>query len=564
MQCQSDLTTQSLNQEQQVEAGRESYKQGDFSQVTDRKLLKMCLVSIEEDYIAVGHRRVSAIARLHYPDADVFYVSPTEIKSPDDMKLIARRLAEADMVCFSSVTEYSVVTKDIIAAVKLLKPSLYIIWGGVHPIIDPDDAIQHADAICTGEGETAFGQVLDAIQQGAPFHEVGNFWVREGNDIRKNDFLPLMTPEEMSTFPLGVYLDDEGLFKSGRGFVEFDLREYIALRGLFYTTVWSIGCPYRCTYCSNTRFIANDPAYRKLRHPSVRYLVDEIKHVLKRHPYLSAVAFVDDSFMAIDLETLEEFADLWKKEINMPFTVGGIIPVYVNEEKIRLLVRAGMVRVRMGIQSGSDAMLKFYKRPNKAALVKRATDIFGKFASYTLPPNYDIILDNPIETQDDLIQTLDLVYDIPRPFNLFLFSLREIPNTQLAIDLKELNVTVPDITVSYHAYAPTFANILLMLTVFVRIPRPLFSYLLRYVQPATVEQPTYPRTLALMKTLYRYRVYFHELRNLEISWMGGRKAFIFCKLGLHLLCRKLVMRRLSKVPDGAKSPTGQVAGVANA
>lgn len=537
---------------EQPKAEEDTYIQGDLNLIPDRKLLKMSLVVVEKDYIAIGHRRVSAIARLYYPDAEVIYISPLEIQSSDDMRKIAERIAKSDIVCFSSVTEFSLVIKEMIAKAKLIKPSLYIIWGGVHPIISPEDAILHADAICTGEGEIAFPQVLEAIKQGRPFLEVGNFWVRNGKEIVRNDFLPLMSEEEMSAFPYGLILDNELLFKAGEGFVEFDDLEYIKTNGLFYTTVWSIGCPYRCTYCGNTKFIENDPNYRKLRHPSVEYLIGEIKNALEKRKYLTAVSFVDDSFMALPLETIEKFAELWKKEINMPFTVGGIIPSYVNEDKIRLLVRSGMVRVRMGVQSGSDAMLKFYKRPNKKGLVKQATNILGKFVPYTLPPNYDVILDNPIETKEDIIQTLDLVYDMPRPFNLFLFSLREIPNTQLAKDLEELNISIPDITVSYHDFTPIFANLLLLLIVIVKIPRPLYLYLLKYVIPARFEQPVYPKTQKFLRKIYSFRTYYYELINLELSWMGGRKALIFCKLKLNLLCRKLIMNRCSKVPDEKK------------
>ena len=48
-----------------------------------------------------------------------------------------------------------------------------------------------------------------------------------------------------------------------------------------------------------------------------------------------------------------------------------MIPNYVEEDKIALLVDAGMNRVRMGIQSGSEKILEFYKRPTKLhAVVK--------------------------------------------------------------------------------------------------------------------------------------------------------------------------------------------------
>ena len=41
--------------------------------------------------------------------------------------------------------------------------------GGIHPIIVPEDAIQHADAICTGEGEFAFAEFFDAFKNGRDY-----------------------------------------------------------------------------------------------------------------------------------------------------------------------------------------------------------------------------------------------------------------------------------------------------------------------------------------------------------------------------------------------------------
>jgi radical SAM superfamily enzyme YgiQ (UPF0313 family) len=48
----------------------------------------------------------------------------------------------------------------IIATIRELNSKAYIVWGGIHPIIHPEDAIKHADAICTGEGEFAFKNFL--------------------------------------------------------------------------------------------------------------------------------------------------------------------------------------------------------------------------------------------------------------------------------------------------------------------------------------------------------------------------------------------------------------------
>ena len=49
-----------------------------------------------------------------------------------------------------------------------------------------------------------------------------------------------------------------------------------------------------------------------------------------------------------------------------------------KEDKIALLLDAGMNRVRMGIQSGSENILEFYKRPTKLNRIKESTKILNR------------------------------------------------------------------------------------------------------------------------------------------------------------------------------------------
>ena len=130
-----------------------------------------------------------------------------------------------------------------------------------------------------------------------------------------------------------------------------------------------------CTYCGNSKFIEYDKGYKRLRHSSPRTIIDEIKRAISKQPHLSVIAFWDDSFMALPYAVLEEFCKLYKAEIKIPFAVYGVIPNYVREDKIALLLDAGMNRVRMGIQSGSENILEFYKRPTKLKRIKESTII---------------------------------------------------------------------------------------------------------------------------------------------------------------------------------------------
>jgi len=58
--------------------------------------------------------------------------------------------------------------------------STFIPWGGIHPIIHPEDAIT-ADAICTGEGEFAFQELYDRLQEGRTYRDLLNFWFKKGD-----------------------------------------------------------------------------------------------------------------------------------------------------------------------------------------------------------------------------------------------------------------------------------------------------------------------------------------------------------------------------------------------
>ena len=63
-----------------------------------------------------------------------------------------------------------------------------------------------------------------------------------------------------------------------------------------------------------------------------------------------------------------------QKKINIPFAIYGVIPTYVREDKIALLLDAGLNRIRMGIQSGSENILEFYNSLHQCYFVLISTN----------------------------------------------------------------------------------------------------------------------------------------------------------------------------------------------
>mgnify|MGYP001223316785 CR=1 FL=1 len=526
--------------------------------VKSKKIVDIRLACIEDGLDNTGFRKIAAYIKSINPSTKVAYVPTANHRNligvlmekgggnlgRSDIYKVAQFMAEGDIAAFSSMTQSAKTVYEIIAQLRNINPLTYIIWGGIHPIIQPEDAIKHADAVCTGEGEFAFETFLELFKNNKDFKNTPGFWFREGEKINKNRNLPLMTPKQMDELPPLAYEDGEVVYRKGKGFGKISSSDYLDYAGLQYGTVWSIGCPLHCTYCGNTKFIEYDNAYRRIRHSSPETIINEIKRAISKQPHLSTVAFHDDSFLSLPYKQLEEFSKLYKAEIKIPFVIYGVIPTYVREDKIALLLDAGMNRVRMGIQSGSENILEFYKRPTKLHRIKEATEILNKFKKYMIPPSYDIILENPIETPEDTRATLDMLYEMPRPYTLNIYALRIIPNTTMEEDIKKRGLKTPPIDKNYFIdYHRTLGNCLVFALTFWKMPKWLYKKLRNKVYPVHTEQPLYPTLFALIRTVYYIKRAFDHLLFMDFSVLPGKPGYYMWKIGIIKFWRRLILKR---------------------
>jgi len=542
---------------------------------------RLALVLVGDYISAYGMRKLAAAADELVPEVMIFFV-PTGKRlhsirnillssrgdnaklTPADIATIAGALADYDLVGFSSMTIDAEWTKAIIAEVKRQRPDQYVLWGGIHPIVAPDDAIRHADAICLGEGDLAFDELLSRLNAAEDYTDVRNFWFAEGGEIRKNPHRPLMTPDEMAQRPRPLYAEagKELLFRPGKGFRPLGRTDYLDFNGLSYHTLWTQGCPYRCSYCANTAFLAIDGRYARIRHSPVDYMVAEVREAVRNHPHINTIVFDDDAMAALPVAVLREFAERWKREVRIPFFVAGIVPSYVDREKLELLLGAGMNRLRMGIQSGSDSVLKFFKRPNKPGLILSACRIVGDYRDFMIPPAFDLIVDTPVERREDVQTTIRLVHELPRPFTLNVYSLRVIPGTVLADQVRGAldgcEIEMEGIDRNYLAVAPTKANALLFLAATVRLPDWLFESLLKSARPASEKQKLVPVRLFLFRSLFYVKRGLNDLRFMDFSVLPGRIGWLLWRVGLIGFWQKHLVRRFHPERDSVRPREAEV------
>jgi len=143
-------------------------------------------------------------------------------------------------------------------------------------------------------------------------------------------------------------------------------------------------------------------------------------------------------------------------------------------------------------------------------------------SEWKLSPWYDVILDNPYETEIDHLQTIDILLRTPRPFQLDLFSLDYFAGTELRRRAIEDNIPIPGLgTKSYTKPEPKMINryIRMSATLPPGLVR-LLVYIRRTIPGKVVGISFYGLSLLLEPFIYLWLVHrsndFRVLRTIKV------------------------------------------------
>ena len=188
-----------------------------------------------------------------------------------------------------------------------------VVLGGIHPSVQPDEALKHADAVVVGEAEPVWSQVLADAESGSLR---GTY---RGQDYADLSQLP---PYRRDLLPKPS---------------SFSLRSVQAARG----------CPYDCSFCSATLFTG-----RKYRFRPVEDVIAEIRGLKTR-----AIFFVDDNIFSNEAYCRALFSELkglnviWVGQASLHLTAS-------NPDLLELAAQSGCVSLFVGIESLSESNLR--------------------------------------------------------------------------------------------------------------------------------------------------------------------------------------------------------------
>lgn len=312
-----------------------------------------------------------------------------------------------------------------------------IVWGGIGPTLEPERSLESADYVCVGEGDGAMLDMAQAIDAGRDFAGIANIWggTRHGAVGFRNEPRPLirnldaLPPADMAAE--GKFLiDDDRLVRDDPAVSNF---------GRLYEIVSSRGCPFACTYCCNEalhRLYAGQP---RVRRRSVDHVIDELAAELPARR-IDRVNFQDDVF-SMQPRWLEEFAQRYKQEVRAPFWCY-VHPTGLKADVLERLRDAGLRWATLGIQSGSARILEdvYGRRDQRQAIV----DTARLLVDLGIDVNVDIISNNPLETEADCRDTLEMLLALPKPvrLNAGISKLSVFPGTRIGEKIEQM--TPPD------------------------------------------------------------------------------------------------------------------------
>lgn len=229
---------------------------------------------------------------------------------------------------------------------KYREKGIIVVLGGIHVSANPDEALNHADAVCIGEATEVWGKILEDIQ----------------NNCLKKKYQH-QTREKTYRLPIPRWdLLDEANY--------------------LYTNIiaTSRGCPYKCTFCYNS----SEYAGHTFRNRDIDNVLAEIKALPTKH-----IMFIDDNLIG-NIEWCKKFVQKLKP-LNIKWQAAVSANIGLHTELLDAMKESGCRSLFIGFetinkkslyhaakyQNKVDSYEKTIEEIHKRGIMVNASIVFG-------------------------------------------------------------------------------------------------------------------------------------------------------------------------------------------
>lgn len=299
---------------------------------------------------------------------------------------------------FDESTDLVAITVDTFTArrayeisAEFKKRHRVVILGGIHVTLLPDEALQHADAIVTGDAENIWESVMRDAQQGTlkPIYK-GSYYESEEGTIPRRD-----------------------IFKN---------KKYIPIS----LVQFSRGCRHNCTYCSVSKYFNRTHICRNIDNVIREIEKDNLKRIL----------FVDDNIVANKKKAKEFFRALIPLKIKWASQAS--INMVHDPELLTLMEKSGCVGHLIGFESINIKSLKLFNKVTNMKDYDNYRTAIQLLRDHGFLIWASFMLGNDCDTPDSIKETVQFAID--NKFTLSFFHiLMPYPGTVVYETLKAEN-----------------------------------------------------------------------------------------------------------------------------
>jgi radical SAM superfamily enzyme YgiQ (UPF0313 family) len=313
-------------------------------------------------------------------------------------------------------------------AAKQLQPRLPIVWGGWHPSMFARECLGEpcVDVTVQGQGEATFAEIVARLAEGRALDGCAGCTVRLADGrIQQNPARPLLPVE---------------LFRA-HDYRLIPVERYFELKGrrqLDFIT--SQGCNFRCAFCSDPfvygrKWVGLDPASIGTRLGELweRYRFDDVN-------------FQDETFFT-RRDRVQAMADEFVgsgSRFTWAATMRADQGVRLPEGAWARCRQSGLRRLLVGVESGSDEMLK---RIRKDITLEQVFQTAQRMCDHDIAGIFPFIVGFPDESSDSVAATLVVakrLRTMSPDFNTPIFYFKPYPGSDIVTEAVARGYKLPD------------------------------------------------------------------------------------------------------------------------
>ncbi|MDI6720817.1 MAG: radical SAM protein [Candidatus Aenigmarchaeota archaeon] len=300
---------------------------------------------------------------------------------------------DPDIIAISMITSYRQYALEMAKNVKESGLKAIVFVGGYDASFFPQiiEQCENIDVLCVGEGDEPMVELANCLDNGEDYSDIMSLWLRKGGQVIKNPLRPLNMDMDSKSW------EDRDIYRKYPFFKDFEFAQVMVGRG----------CPHLCSYCYNHQYRRmyaeiGSKKYTHLR--SVENVIGELLILKNKYGYKSI--FFNDSTLTYDKRWLLAFCKRYKEEIDLPFTINGVVSE-IDEEICQALADTKQCYlIRFGLESGDEKFrLGVMNRTNTNDQYYKATALMQK---YGLRYSMQFMLGLPGETLEMSYKTLEM------------------------------------------------------------------------------------------------------------------------------------------------------------